>query len=200
MADTVNLTVTQEDEAVNLSILYEGDTIDLTIAQVGIKGDPGTVTDEQIETGYNNQVSQVSTIEKIVGTETDVRRFAPKDVKDMIETHAGVGQNEEDINGTRLTASVTGTYAIDWDAASVFVLTMTGDTTFSDTNLPTGANSKVITVELTGDFSATLPTYWEARPSNDSYDGTVRNEITVNCKNGTTSSENVTFSLENLAT
>jgi hypothetical protein len=107
---------------------------------------------------------------------------------------------EEGIVGTRVTDSVNGTYNIDWNAGSVFIITMTADTTFSDINFPTGTDTKVITLELAGNFTPTFPSYWEARPSNDAFDGTVRNEITVNCKNGTSGSENVTFGLENLAT
>jgi hypothetical protein len=113
---------------------------------------------------------------------------------------ATVNQKEEEIVGTRVTDTVSGTYAIDWNAGSVFILTMTANTTFSDSNLPTGTETKVITVELAGAFVATFPSYYEARPSNDAYDITVRNELTVNCKNGTSSGENVTYGLENLAT
>jgi len=52
-------------------------------------------TDSEIETAYNNQVSQVSAGEKTAGTETGVRRFAPADVKSMIDTHGGSGGASE---------------------------------------------------------------------------------------------------------
>ena len=48
-------------------------------------------TDSEIETGYNNQVGQVSSGEKTAGTETGVRRFSPEDIKDMVIEHAPGG-------------------------------------------------------------------------------------------------------------
>ncbi len=51
-------------------------------------GATGDQTDAEIETGYNNQVDQVSAAEKTAGTELGIRRFSPDDVKDMIDTHA----------------------------------------------------------------------------------------------------------------
>ena len=44
-------------------------------------------TDAEIETAYNNQVSQVSSSERTAGTATGIRRFAPADIKSMIDTH-----------------------------------------------------------------------------------------------------------------
>lgn len=107
---------------------------------------------------------------------------------------------EEEITGTRDTANVSTTKAIDWDAFKVFEYTLTALTVFSDSNLPTGTDTKVIELILTGDFTITLPAYWEALPSNDDYDGTVRNHLVVSCIKGTTSSEDVVYSLQNLAT
>jgi len=52
-------------------------------------------TNSEIETAYNSQVAQVSTGEKTAGTETAVRRFAPDDVKDMIDTHGGSGGTDD---------------------------------------------------------------------------------------------------------
>lgn len=48
-------------------------------------------TNAEIETAYNTQVAQVSDLEKTEGTATQVKRFAPADVKDMIDTHSGSG-------------------------------------------------------------------------------------------------------------
>ncbi len=96
---------------------------------------------------------------------------------------------EHEINGTRVTANVATTYAFDWNLASVFDLTMTAATTFSSTNLPTGANSKVINIKLSGNFAPTFPTTWVLLPNADPYDGLKQNLITVNCLNGTAASE-----------
>ena len=45
-------------------------------------------TNSEIETAYNAQVSQVSSTERTNGTETGIRRYAPADIKSMIDTHA----------------------------------------------------------------------------------------------------------------
>jgi uncharacterized delta-60 repeat protein len=100
---------------------------------------------------------------------------------------------------TRVTANINGTYDIDWSAGEVFVLTVTGNVIISDINLPTGTNTKVIELLISGNFSVTLPVYWEAFPSNDTYNGLVRNYYVVSCINGTTSSEDVIYSLKNLS-
>ena len=101
--------------------------------------------------------------------------------------------NEHEINGIRVTANVSGTYAIDWNAGSVFVLTMTANTTFSFSNLPTGVNSKIITVILTGAFVPTFPAIATPKPATDVYDGAKLNEYTINCVNGTPASEMIFY-------
>ena len=100
---------------------------------------------------------------------------------------------EHEINGIRVTANVTGTYAIDWNAASVFVLTMTANTTFSFSNLPTGVNSKIITVIITGAFVPTFPAIATPKPATDVYDGAKLNQYTINCINGTAASEMIYY-------
>ena len=45
------------------------------------------LSNSQVETAYNAQVGQVSSTERTNGTETGIRRFAPADVKSMIDTH-----------------------------------------------------------------------------------------------------------------
>ena len=101
--------------------------------------------------------------------------------------------NEHEINGIRVTANVSGTYAIDWNAGSVFPLTMTANTTFSFTNLPTGVNSRIITVILTGEFVPTFPVIATLKPATDVYDGAKLNEYTINCVNGTAASEMIYY-------
>ena len=98
--------------------------------------------------------------------------------------------------GTRVTASITGTYNIDWDAGDTFVLTVTGAVVISNTNLPTGTNTKVIEVEIKGNFAVTLPTTWIALPSTQAYSATKWNHYVVSCINGTTASENIKYANE----
>jgi len=116
----------------------------------------------------------------VAGTAADYEAFIEK-------------PKEHEINGIRVTANVTGTYAIDWNAASVFVLTMTANTTFSFTNLPTGVNSRIITVIITGAFVPTFPAIATLKPATDVYAGAKLNEYTINCINGTAASEMIYY-------
>jgi len=76
-------------------------------------------------------------------------------------------------------ATVTTTQVLDYSLYEMFNFTMTGDTTFSESNLPTsGSNGKVILINMTGDFSPTYPTNWSTNISGV-YDGTVNNTIVV---------------------
>src|SRR5690606_26421315 len=70
-----------------------------------------------------------------------------------------LSQVQELTTDQRVTASIATTYAIDW-SKEVFDLTMTADTTFSDSNLPTGTDSKEIEVILQGGFTPTPPASW----------------------------------------
>ena len=119
---------------------------------------------------------------------------------DDLKNLLGVDQTEEQINGTRLTnATVTGSTNIDWDLYSVFEFTLTGATTLVDVNLPRGANVKTINMVIGGNQTLSFPAYWEALPNNDDYSTTVRNLLTITVINGTASSEDVVYSLTNLA-
>jgi hypothetical protein len=104
---------------------------------------------------------------------------------------------EQDIKGTRLTANVSGTYTIDVSTASVFDLTMTADTTFSFSNLPTGTDTLIFTIYLTGDFNYTFPTE-ATEESGDTYDGTINNRVTIDCVNGNQGTEKIFFHIKNL--
>lgn len=99
--------------------------------------------------------------------------------------------------GIRITnATTTGSYAVDWNAADVWQLTLTGATTITDTNLPTGTATKVIEFLITGAFAWTPPAYWVELPSSQAYDGAKQNHVVISCINGTTSSELVYYSNE----
>jgi hypothetical protein len=104
---------------------------------------------------------------------------------------------EEEITGTRLTTNVLSTYTIDWNTASVFDLTMLADTTFSFSNLPTGTDTKIITIYLTGNYTPTFPTE-ATEESGDTYDGTINNRVTIDCVNGNQGTEKIFFHIKNL--
>jgi len=74
--------------------------------------------------------------------------------------------------------TVTTTQDIDWNY-DTFRFTMTGNTTFSEINLPVGStNTKVITIYIDGDFTPTYPGGWTTYKSGV-YDGTVLNQIVI---------------------
>lgn len=93
-------------------------------------------------------------------------------------------------------ANLGGT-AIDWNSATDFEKTLTQNEVFTDTNLPSGSNTKVITLSFTGDFSITFPAYWSNYGGQ--YDGTVNNLIVVFCLNGSGGSEDVRYIIHNEA-
>lgn len=78
----------------------------------------------------------------------------------------------EDRLNTSLT--VTGTFNLDYSAFELWDLTLTGNTTFTESNI----ERKTILIRCTGDFVITYPTGWEDDITG-SYDGTVQNIIVV---------------------
>ena len=124
----------------------------------------------------------------------------------VLENTSGTNTGDQDLSGlqpkgVRVTnATTTGSYAVNWTAGDVWQLTLTGATTITDTNLPTGTATKVIELIVKGSFAITLPGYWEATPSSGTYTGAKWNHFVISCVNGTTSSEKVIYSNEVLAT
>jgi hypothetical protein len=101
--------------------------------------------------------------------------------------------------GTRLTASITGATNLDWSTDNtVFDYTLTGATTLVDLNLPTGNDTKLLVLYTTGDFPITVPIYWDLDPDSDTYNGSIMNRIIIDCVNGNSGSEFVTYFIKNL--
>ena len=78
-------------------------------------------------------------------------------------------------------AAVTTTQNIDWEL-DTFRYTMTGNTTFTDINLPTSTtNTKVITIYMDDSGGVRVPTWPSGWTTNmtGTYDGTVINQIVV---------------------
>lgn len=120
----------------------------------------------------------------------------------IIGNTSGTNTGDQDLSGLqpkgiRVTnATTTGSYAIDWNAGDVWRLTLTGATTITDTNLPTGTATKVIELVVNGSYAITFPVYWEAKPSSQAYLGTKKNHIVISCIIGTAASELVYYSNE----
>lgn len=55
--------------------------------------------------------------------------------------------------------SVTGSYNLDW-TNDTWRLTLTGNTTFTESNLPASNTTKTVTLHVNGNFSITYPTGW----------------------------------------
>lgn len=100
-------------------------------------------------------------------------------------------------NVTRIVEdSVSGIYNLDHFEASDWKLTLTADTTLTESNLPTGTETIEFTIKITGNFALTLPAYWTS--VGDAYDGTVWNFIAFQVHNGNPGSEEVTVFVTNL--
>jgi len=74
-------------------------------------------------------------------------------------------------------ATVTGTHDIDWNDDTHF-LTLTGNTTFTESNLPATGFTKTLTIYVSGDFTLAFPTNWDTNLTG-TYDGTVLNQIVI---------------------
>ena len=76
-------------------------------------------------------------------------------------------------------ASVMGTYNIDWSAGNVWDLTLTGNTTLTETNLPDTGKTKTITLEVSGNYTLTYLAGWTSKITG-AYSGTATlNTITI---------------------
>ena len=76
-------------------------------------------------------------------------------------------------------ASVSGTYNIDYSAGDVWDLTLTGNTTLTESNAPASGTTKTITLEVSGNYTLTYPAGWTSKITG-AYSGTATlNTITI---------------------
>ena len=76
-------------------------------------------------------------------------------------------------------ASVSGTYNIDYSAGDVWDLTLTGNTTLTESNARASVTTKTITLEVSGNFTLTYPSSWTSKITG-AYSGTATlNTITI---------------------
>jgi hypothetical protein len=76
-------------------------------------------------------------------------------------------------------AAVTGTYNIDYSAGNVWDLTLTGNTTLTESNAPASGTTKTITLEVSGNFTLSYPSSWTTGITG-AYSGTASlNTITI---------------------
>lgn len=104
----------------------------------------------------------------------------PATQADHVPQFGQIPTKEHQLPGNRITASITGTYAIDWNAGSQFILTPTGAVTLSDANLPVAPNTKVISGRFTASANTvTFPASWKAAKNNDPLSATLDTHFTA---------------------
>ena len=83
---------------------------------------------------------------------------------------------------------------IDWSLGIEFTKTLTAAITLTDSNLPTGTDTKCIVLYITGEYAITTPSYWK-KHGTGAYDGTKINLFVIDCLNGTSASEDVKYAI-----
>lgn len=105
----------------------------------------------------------------------DWREVKRKELKEVV--------HRVDLTGTEL----------DWKSVKEYVKTLTENATFTDVNLPTGTETGLLILHLTGDFAVTFPSYWQHKGGE--YDGSKWNMIVADCLNGNAGDEKVNFTI-----
>lgn len=91
-----------------------------------------------------------------------------------------------------ITASVSGTYTISVKDAETWRVTMTGNTIFSESNLPPPNFTKTYSIQMNGDFSPTWPASWSDFLTGK-YEGTaLLNTIVIEYVDGTLTKVQIT--------
>ncbi len=87
--------------------------------------------------------------------------------------------------------SVSGSYVLNHSLASDWKLTLTGATTLSEINLPTGDDTIEFTLKIFGNFPLTIPAYWTVK--GDSYSTTLWNFYAIQIHKGDSPQEATAF-------
>jgi len=162
----------------------------------------GTISFSQGNTS-TNQITEAQQ-DKVLLFNTDRTIVAPSLSKTLIEgessgriltTREFLESNYVKI-GKRIIVSGATSYNFDHSLATDWKFYMTGATTFSDSNLPSGDTIIEFTVKLTGNFTVTWPVYWDV--IGDTYDGTIWNFIVVRVHDGNSGTEEVTALISNI--
>lgn len=92
---------------------------------------------------------------------------------------------EHNIKGKVLTATgVSGTYNCDLNAYTRWILTLTGNTTISFTNMILDDETITISMNVTGNFTLNFPSWLKQSPDSYLYDGTKVNRIVIEIGRG----------------
>jgi hypothetical protein len=85
---------------------------------------------------------------------------------------------------------------INWSLGQVFIITLIGAKTITESNLHIGVKD----YEVIGDHTLNVPSYWKKMDGSADYDGSVLNLIQVKCTNSTSGSERVWYYITKQAT
>lgn len=75
--------------------------------------------------------------------------------------------------------AVTGTYNLDYSNFATQYLTLTGNTTLTQSNLPSSDEVRTVSLYVTGNYTLALPAAWNGKVKSGVYDGTKLNLIIV---------------------
>jgi hypothetical protein len=109
------------------------------------------------------------------------------DITDLGTYLTSVGHGDLDAEFTTINTTFTG--ALDWSSYMGVDETLTGNLTITDTSLRTGTKF----FKLTGDFTLTLPSYYDVMSG--TYDGTKDNLLQATCLDATGAAEIVLVSI-----
>lgn len=99
----------------------------------------------------------------------------------VIYTRSSLGVAIPD--SSSITSNIATTYNIDWSVAGNWDLTLTANTTLTESNIPSAGVEKTITIYAVGVFSLTLPVGWVIK-NGGSYDGLGQQIVVQSWNNG----------------
>lgn len=108
------------------------------------------------------------------------------DINGIQRKYALYGQiYEHNIRGKVITATgLSGTFNCDLNAYTRWILTLTGNTTIGFTNMIADNETITISMNVTGNFTLTFPSWLKLSPYSDLYDGTKINRIVIEIGKG----------------
>ena len=83
-----------------------------------------------------------------------------------------------DFDNKSTTLTLQGTYNIDWSAFSVWDITLNGNSTLTQSNIPDSGKEKTIVLYIIGDYSLIIPSTWTVK-NGGTYDGVNGSQIVV---------------------
>ena len=159
--------------------------------------DDGTPAWELRETDVANAITNATTETTIPDTglltfvDTTLKHITWANVKIVLQTFFDTIY--EKLLGTVADGNIDTAFVLNHDNKYFGVKTMTGDTTFSDSNLVVDGVTRGIYLTNTGNFLPTFPAYWNLDFDSDTYADDKINRITWDVLDATPASEDVRY-------